>query len=204
MAGSPFPGGTVEWSGENPGMYLKEDQDGPFTGLASFFRVAVSPHGHGHGVLLLEAPQSASSSDDAFNGVLTDNEPLMRWLVENYATHFGAFRGQPALQALEYRRLESITTSNELPRRYTEELRGSGLQISLTWSALRTPFMVALSPQHAPTGQHELYSLFMDADEAEARVNGRTLQGRSQPRDFAGRPSTTTFLAFSETWVRPD
>lgn len=39
--------GTVDWSGENPGMYLKETQDGPFVTLLSFFRVVVSPHGRG-------------------------------------------------------------------------------------------------------------------------------------------------------------
>ena len=31
--------GTVEWSGENPGISLKEVPDGPFVVLASFFRV---------------------------------------------------------------------------------------------------------------------------------------------------------------------
>ena len=39
-----FPG-TVEWSGENPGISLKEKPDGPFTTLASFFRVVLSPAG---------------------------------------------------------------------------------------------------------------------------------------------------------------
>jgi len=42
-----FPG-TVEWSGENPGISLKDRPDGPFVALASFFRVVLSPHGRGH------------------------------------------------------------------------------------------------------------------------------------------------------------
>ena len=40
--------GTVDWSGENPGISLKENPDGPFVTLASFFRVVLSPHGRGH------------------------------------------------------------------------------------------------------------------------------------------------------------
>jgi hypothetical protein len=36
--------GTVEWSGENPGISLKQVPDGPFIVLASFFRVVLSPH----------------------------------------------------------------------------------------------------------------------------------------------------------------
>ena len=35
-----FPG-TVEWSGENPGISLKDQPDGPFVALASFFRVVL-------------------------------------------------------------------------------------------------------------------------------------------------------------------
>lgn len=50
-----FPG-RVEWSGENPGISLKEQPDGPFTVLASFFRVVLSPHGRGHALVLLQSP----------------------------------------------------------------------------------------------------------------------------------------------------
>lgn len=44
----PINPGKVEWSGENPGIYLKESADGPFVSLVSFFRVICSPHGRGH------------------------------------------------------------------------------------------------------------------------------------------------------------
>ena len=40
--------GTVEWSGENPGISLKDQPEGSFVNLASFFRVVLSPHGRGH------------------------------------------------------------------------------------------------------------------------------------------------------------
>ena len=43
-----FPG-TVEWSGENPGIYLKSDPKwAVHSTMASFFRVVLSPHGRGH------------------------------------------------------------------------------------------------------------------------------------------------------------
>jgi hypothetical protein len=56
-----FPG-TVEWSGENPGISLKTDPNGPFTTLASFFRVALAPHGRGHALMLLQSPQEAGAA----------------------------------------------------------------------------------------------------------------------------------------------
>ena len=52
--------GNVEWSGENPGISLKETPDGPFVVLASFFRVVLSPHGRGHVLVLLQSPHEAN------------------------------------------------------------------------------------------------------------------------------------------------
>ena len=199
---SPFPGGTVDWSGENPGMYLKESQDGPFVGLVSFFRVVLSPHGRGQGVVLLEAPDAASSTPDALNVCVTDNEPLGRYLVENFVSNFGAFRGTPGLSGMEFRALHSVSTGGTQPASYSEELKGEGVEISLTWSGLGSPFMVDMAAEQGATGKPRMFSLFVEAGEAVAIINGRRLKGRAQSRDFAGRRSSTAFLAFSETWVR--
>ena len=64
----PINPGSVDWSGENPGMYLKETPDGPFVTLISFFRVVLSPHGRGHAAFLLldpgSEPQTSGSDPD--------------------------------------------------------------------------------------------------------------------------------------------
>src|SRR5690242_10385649 len=99
--------GTVEWSGENPGISLKETPDGPFVTLASFFRVVLSPYGRGHALVLLQSPQDAKPPKDRPNLVLHDNETLARWLVSDFVAHFGAMKGQAGLAAAEYRRLDS-------------------------------------------------------------------------------------------------
>ena len=197
----PFPPGEVVWSGENPGMYLKETQDGPFTGLASFFRVDTSPHGSGIGVVLMEAPETAASTPEALNVCVSDNEPLARWLVAEFISTFGTFKGRPGLGALAYHALTGHTTRNEMPRSYGEDVQAEGIDIRLSWSGLSAPFMVDMPPNLRTTGKHGMYSLFVDCSEAEAVVNGRALKGRSWPRDFQGRSSTTAFLAFAETWV---
>src|SRR5262245_13043387 len=48
--------GVVDWSGENPGMYLREAADGPFVTLISYFRVVLSPKGRGHAAFILQDP----------------------------------------------------------------------------------------------------------------------------------------------------
>lgn len=199
----PFPPGRVEWSGHNPNMFLKDSEDGPFVSLVSFFRVFVSPQGAGQGVIVLETPDAQESRPDALNVCLTDNEAMARWLVAEFITTFPPFRERAGLRAMAYHRLTGQATRSDIPRAYTEELRGEGLEVSLSWEELGEPFMVDVPPEKSTTGRHEMFSLFLDAHRAVATVNGRRLRGASQPRDFNGRRSTTAFLAFSETWLRP-
>ena len=103
-----FPG-TVEWSGENPGISLKETPDGPFVALASFFRVVLSPHGRGHALVLMQSPQDAKGPNFCFH----DNEKLARYLVSDFVSHFGAWKGLPGLQGLTYRPLDSVAASGD-------------------------------------------------------------------------------------------
>ena len=196
-----FPG-TVEWSGENPGISLKEAPDGPFTTLASFFRVVLSPHGRGHALVLLLSPQDARPQGDRANVCLTDNEPLARWLVSDYVSHFGAWRGLPGLEGLQYRRLDSVTSDGDAITRYGETVQASDLQVRLEWSGLGRPFCFALPPTQSATGQHYMPSLFVGCDAATITVNGHQRPGAPIPREIAGHRISTAMLAFSETWIR--
>ena len=48
--------GRVDWCGENPGIYLKENpSDASYSTLALFFRVVLSPYGRGHAAIVLGA-----------------------------------------------------------------------------------------------------------------------------------------------------
>jgi hypothetical protein len=192
-----FPG-TVEWSGENPGISLKEDPAGPFTTLASFFRVVLSPHGRGHALVLMLDPQAA----DGHNICLTDNEPMARWLVADYVSHFGAWRGLPGLAGLRYLKLDSVRTSGDAIANYSETVRGGDLTVALTWSGLGKPFCFALPPGNSATGQHHMPSLFVGCATATVTVNGKLRPGAPIPREIAGQSISTAMLAFSETWIR--
>jgi hypothetical protein len=196
-----FPG-TVEWSGENPGISLKETPDGPFVALASFFRVVLSPHGRGHALVLLQSPGEASPPPERANLCLHDNEPLARWLVAEFVSHFGAFKGQPGLEGMAWRRLDHVEAAGDPLSRYSETVRAGDLVVRLTWSGLGTPFCFALPPDKSATGRHHMPSLFVGCEQATITVNGRDLSGRPVPREIAGHTITTAMLAFSETWLR--
>ena len=194
--------GTVDWSGENPGMYLKEKDDGPFVTLASFFRVVLSPYGRGHALVLLESPLLDTSLPEALNVCVTDNDALARWLVTDFVAHFGAFRDAAALRSMRYVPLTGAQASGDQRDSYMEWVKGDDIEVTLAWQRLGEPFLVTLPPSQSPTGRHDLSSVFVEAGEISARVNGRELRGRPAARDFVGRRSSTAFLAFSETWVR--
>jgi hypothetical protein len=194
--------GTVDWSGENPGMYLKESADGPFSTLVSFFRVVASPHGRGHALILLERPLLHTSIPEGLNVCVTDNEALARYLASDFAAHFGAFKGAEALQYMDYVKLTGVAASGDTRSAHMEWVKGDGVEASLSWENLGEPFMVSIPKEKSATGRHALFSLFVDARHVTATVNGRTLKGRPVPREFAGRQSSTAFLAYSETWIR--
>jgi hypothetical protein len=196
-----FPG-TVDWSGENPGITLKEAPDGPFVTLASFFRVVLSPHGRGHALVLLQSPQDASPPEERGNLCLHDNEPLARYLVAEFVAHFGAFKGLPGLGSLTYRPLDSVEASGDPGSSYSETVRAGDLSVRLTWSGLGKPFCFALPPDKSATGRHYMPSLFVGCREATVTVNGRPLPGKPVPREIAGHSISTAMLAFSETWIR--
>ncbi len=193
-----FPG-TVEWSGENPGISLKTDPNGPFTTLASFFRVVLSPHGRGHALMLLQSPHDAGA---AGNVCLTDNEPLARWLVAEFIAHFGAWKGLPGLAGMRYRALDSVTASGDAISSYAETVKAGDLTVTLAWSGLGEPFCFAFPPEKSATGRHHMPSLFVGCETATVTVNGRACPGAPIPREIAGRTITTAMLAFSETWIR--
>ena len=192
-----FPG-IVEWSGENPGISLKEDLSGPFTTLASFFRIMLSPHGRGHALVLLQAPQTEGSG----NVCLTDNEPLARWLVHDYVSHFGAWRGLAGLQNLEFRQLDSVASSGDAIAHYRETVTAAGIEVALDWKGLGKPFCFALAPAQSATGQHHMPSLFVGCETATVTVNGALRPGVPIAREIVGQHISTAMLAFSETWLR--
>jgi hypothetical protein len=196
-----FPG-TVEWTGENPAIYLKERPDGPFTTMASFFRVMLSPHGRGHALVLLQSPQETDPPPERANLCLHDNEPLARYLVSDFVRHFGNFRGVPGLDRLDFRKLDSVSSSGDARSSFGQTLRAGALTVELRWTGLGEPFCFVLPPEKSATGRHTMPSLFIGCEHATVTVNGRLRPGRPVPREVVGRTITTAMLALSETWIR--
>ena len=201
MPNSPIHPGVVAWTGENPGIYLKDEQDGPWTGLITFFRITWSEHGRGHGVLLLDEPNVEQSLPEIANFCITDNEPLARYLVDEFFSNFVSFKVSPGLKAIQYLPLTAVYREGDTRTEYTEVVKSADQEVRMTWKGLGKPYAVDMPPENGPTKVHEMYSLFLDASDALVTVNGHPLKGKVVERDFANTKKSTAFLAFSESWM---
>ena len=197
--------GRVDWSGENPGIYLKQGPDvETYSALALFFRVVLSPYGRGSAAIVLGAPDTAKGWPDVPNFIMTDNQRMMRWIVEDWVTKMPTFIGKAGLAAMSWLDCDSVTKRpSDLQTRYSETLRGSGVTLEMIWEDMGPPIPVEVTKENSATKAHEMYSVFLEAKRAQIVINGAPLPGQIVDRQFFGRTMSTAFLAFSETWVTP-
>ena len=197
--------GRVDWSGENPGIYLKTDPaNETYDTLALFFRVVLSPYGRGHAALVLGAPDEAKRWPDVPNLIMTDNQRMMRWIVDGWVTKMPTFIGKAGLETMTWLDCDSVEKRpGDLKKRYSETLRGSGVTLQMVWNDMGDPIPVEVTKENSATKAHEMYSVFLEAKSAQVVLNGTALPGQVVDRQFFGRTMSTAFLAFSETWVTP-
>jgi len=166
--------------------------------------VVLSRKGRGTAALILGAPDEDAGWPDVPNFLLTDNQQMMRWIVDGWVKKMPTFRGRVGLSGMSWLGLDScVRRPSDLTSHYSEVLRGSGVQVDMNWRDLGEPIPVEVSAENSATGEHEMYSVFQEAQQADIIVNGTALSGEVSGREFFGRPMSTAFLAFSETWVTP-
>ena len=200
---TPITPGSVDWTGENPGILLK-DASGAFTAMGLFFRVAWSPAGQGQVLWLYGSPASQIDTPEAPNVVLTDNVDLATYLKSNFVGRLGVFRDPPAFDCMRPRLAHAVRSSGDpMSHRYSETIVGEDLSVELVWEDLEPPRALELTPDQVGTGAHTMFTLLVAARSAQIIVNGRALPGQVGSRVQAGLETTTAFLYFSETWVIP-
>ena len=195
--------GRVEWCGESHRIGLHDQDHLPPVSLAMFFRVCLSPHGRGSGCMLLGAPGRGAGWPDAPNLLMTDNQRLLRWIVDVWTRHDPEFGDMPALDAMSWLDLESATSRcRQADGRCGEILRGQGVTINLAWEKIGPPIPLELDQASSMTGRHELYAVCCEASIASIMINGTRLAGQPSSRPQFGQQLSTAWRRYSETWVR--
>ncbi|MDE0308805.1 MAG: hypothetical protein OXI60_03095 [Acidiferrobacterales bacterium] len=200
----PVNPGKVEWSGDNPGIYLKQDPAGDWSSLGIYFSVNLSPHGTGETMIVLEQPDDPLGLPDANNICLTNNDELTHYLIRDYLSKFPSFKGRKGLDAMTFRLIEKAYTSGDLRDEWIETVvSGDDLEVTMVWSQLQEPFAAEVAAEASATGEHEMYSVFLEAKDAAISVNGKPFSGSVATRQFFGKEMSTAFMAISETWLIP-
>ena len=200
---SPIHPGQVVWTGENPGILLKENPDGPFSAIALFFRIYVSPAGRGTVLLLLDSPDEKRAFPEGCNLLLHDNQDLAEYLLETFILRLPAFAALPSCESLSLIPIEECRSEGDPRVRYSEIIKADSLDIELVWDGLGKPTALELPPELTGGKENELYTLLIESTNPSIHINGRRLPGSPVERVQAGIKTTTAFLYFSETWIRP-
>lgn len=198
--------GPVDWTGDNPFIYLKTDPAGDWSTLALYFRIALSAHGVGQAILVLEDPyqQAPKGAAEPHRLMLTDNPALARYLVDGFVKHFALFR--PSTDLLDRLRVVGDPTfqcHDEGKGTHVQRATSTsqGVSLEMHWEGLQRPFMAAVPPDKTQTGVHEMYSVFQPATSGWVAVNGTRLPGATVEREFFAGRAASAALAFGETWV---
>lgn len=196
--------GRVEWSGDNPFIYLKRDSEDHWATLALSFRVTISDFGPGHAMLVLEDPFEESNSAKKERFCATDNVELARFLVSNFVKRFGVFRNLSVLEDIPYVPARDFKQLGDGREVYLESciMEQDARSVRMQWEDMGPAFAVDVPPDESSTGKHEMLSVFRVASRASVTVDGRRLAGEPVEREFFGTQSQSAGVALSETWIR--
>ena len=196
--------GTLDWTGDNPFIYLKTDAEQDWSSLSLYFRIASSDFGSGQAILVLDNPYEVGNGTET-RLMVTDNQPLAEYLLAEFVRHFGLFRKAVALDHLKIVADGVFTTTNRFPNVVVESVasQGAGVTIDMQWHDMQQAAICVDLPQsQTQTQKHEMMCVFHPAQSAQVLINGEALQGTTVERDFNGTRAQSASLANSETWVR--
>jgi len=193
--------GKVDWTGDNPPIYLKSDPAGDWSTLALFFRINASDLGRGHMILVLEDPYDKGTPDPV-RLCVTDNRQLADYLIADFVRKFGLFRpAHAAIDRLTITEGARFLVEADYPRHVTEIAEFGTHRVEMRWSGLQEMFAVAQPPRDSQTKVHEMFSVFQPATSASITLDGRALPGATVERDFFDRRAQSAALAHSESWI---
>ncbi|MBI3824059.1 MAG: hypothetical protein HY289_15430 [Planctomycetes bacterium] len=177
--------------GENSFIRLTTDGGKSASTRSSHWRVLWSPAGAGH-ALFVDSPLTEGVR------IYTDSVPLARFLqkeIEHLLYKPFGDMAAPVVSA-------AFTRAGTPPGSCAEIIRADKEDVRMTWSDFLTPFNFEAPPgfDQRPIG---CQTTFFPARIAALSRNDRHAEGDPWRLDRAGKPCTTSCLAWCETWFRP-
>jgi hypothetical protein len=190
---NPTDPNKIVLTGENSFIRLHASAGGPLLTRSSHWRIMLSPAGPGH-VLYLK---SDLTNDEV--RIYSDNIALARWLqgeIETFLFPDFADENIPVTEA-------EFNNTGDSRSFWTETVESEEESIALSWYDFEEPYMLTATAGSVEGRPHGVYSCFIPARRAQFTLNGIVAEGVTLPEMRGDKQSSTSCLAWSETWVKP-
>ena len=187
----PIVPGKLILNGENPFIRLSHAPGEPLTTDASLWTITYSPKGAGHALFI-----KSELTDNQWR-IYSDNPEMVKWLQATVQGMLNPETADSHIAVLE----AAFSRQGDLQGSWTQQVHSSADEITLTWSNLIDPLLMAHDqPAQLPEREYGVSVVMIPAMEAELKLNGQRASGQVWPCKYDGQPFSTASLAFSESW----
>jgi hypothetical protein len=192
----------VLFCGENPGITLYAPATDRVVAVVSYWHCTYSSLGSGHALVLWQHQPLEQQASMPSSAVFTDNAPLAQMLVDTLTQYFPEFRDVP-VASLPHLPARCQHSSDGLER-YTVICNTSQGDVQIEWADLLDH--KHLSWPQFPAGQqtYDLTTVICPCRHATIAIDGQLVPGEVRTAEVEGRPTSSAFLAFAETWIGPN
>jgi hypothetical protein len=189
----------VIFSGENPGLTLYKPGTEQVVAAASYWRCVYSEHGEGNALLIWVDPDGSELGDLAPHAIYTDNPGVAKLVAERFTQHFGTF-SEHGFGSMEPTHARFFQESDS--RWYHRVVANPGSNvIELVWWDVAEYQMVNRKDYQLGPSTWDLATVICPCKSAEIRVSNQPVAGEVRFKSEGDQASSSSFLAFSETWV---
>jgi hypothetical protein len=189
----------VIFTGENPGLSLFHPESGALVAAASYWRCTYSAHGEGNALIIWLDRAAAGAGEGTLTAIFADNAPMARFVTDTLTQHFGGFTDKGFTEvAPEPARFFQESDSRDYHRVVAHT---QGHQVELVWRDVRDYQQVIGADIQYGGRSFELATVICPCAEATITLNGVVVQGVVRLTERDGRPQSSAFLAFAESWV---
>lgn len=189
----------VIFSGENPGLTLYRPGTEEIVASASYWRCVYSDRGEGNALIIWVDPDASGLGEAAPTAIYTDNPGVARLVTDRFTQYFGAYRDR-GFADIEPTWARFFQESDS--RWYHRVACNTGSSVlELTWSRVIDYQMVNRSDYELGPSRWDLATVICPCRNASILINNHAVPGEVRVNESSARPSSSAFLAFSETWV---
>jgi hypothetical protein len=189
----------VIFTGENPGLSLFGAGGGGLVAAASYWRCTYSAHGEGSALMLWLDLAAGGVGEGTLTTIYTDNVAMARFINDTLNRHFGDFRDKGFADVVP------------APARFFQEsdsrsyhrvvAHADAHRVELVWRDVRDYQQVVATEMAVGGRSFELATVICPCAEATIRFDDAFVDGEVKLSEQDGRPQSSAFLAFGESWV---